>query len=100
MSEGLRVNAVEVSTLFPLVKHWPNFGWRLPCQAFTHSTDYIHPIGTWNPPAFKRDAEQEYRDGHISGAVRFDIATVANKEVALMLPPPEQFGKQVGEVRM
>ena len=56
--------------------------------------------GTWHVPIWNRDAQQEYLDGHIAGAVRFDIAVVADKEKAqpLMLPPAEQFAKQVGEV--
>ena len=51
-------------------------------------------------PMWKRDGQQEYLDGHIQGAVRFDIAVVADQEstLPLTLPPPEQFAKQVGEV--
>ncbi len=50
---------------------------------------------------WKRDAEQEYKDAHIEGAVRFDIAVVADKEKKqpLMLPPPNQFAEQVGQVQ-
>ena len=49
---------------------------------------------------WKRDAYKEYEEGHILGAVRFDIAVVAEKEskLPLMLPSPQQFAKQVGEV--
>ncbi len=49
---------------------------------------------------WKRDAQQEYMDGHIPGAVRFDIAVVADREskLPLTLPSAEQYAKQVGEV--
>lgn len=58
------------------------------------------PSGTWHVPMWKRNAAQEYLDGHIPGAVRFDIAVVSDKSAQLfnMLPPAEQFAKQVGEV--
>ena len=51
-------------------------------------------------PMWKRDAYKEYEEGHIQGAVRFDIAVVADQEsnLPLTLPSPQQFAKQVGEV--
>ena len=69
-------------------------------MSYVHCNIFLS--GTWNVPIWKRDAEQEYRDGHIAGAVRFDIAVVADREKKqpLMLPPPEQFAKQVGEVSL
>ena len=56
--------------------------------------------GTWNQPAWKRNAEQEYLDKHIEGAVRFNISEVSDKKSSapLMLPPPDQFEEQVGKV--
>ncbi len=56
--------------------------------------------GHWNVPVWKRNAKQEYLDAHIEGAVRFDIAEVADKAKTqpLMLPPPNQFAEQVGQV--
>ena len=65
------------------------------------NNDYVC-IGTWNMPMWKRDAYQEYNDGHIAGAVRFDISVVADKEASLglTLPSAKQFQRQVGEVRM
>ena len=53
-------------------------------------------------PLWKRDAYQEYRDGHISSAVQFDIAVVADKEASqpLMLPSQEQFSQQVAQVHI
>src|SRR5258708_8744236 len=49
-------------------------------------------------PTAKRDAAAEYLDGHIAGAVRFDIETIADHSNALpdMLPAPDQFGREVG----
>ena len=59
-----------------------------------------HYTGTWNQPAWKRDAQKEYLDKHIEGSVRFDISDISDKKSSapLMLPPPEQFEEQVGKV--
>jgi thiosulfate/3-mercaptopyruvate sulfurtransferase len=48
----------------------------------------------------KRDAEGEFLAGHIPGAQRFDIDAISDKSNPLphMLPSPEQFAKQVGEL--
>ncbi|XP_064398806.1 3-mercaptopyruvate sulfurtransferase-like [Halichondria panicea] len=54
--------------------------------------------GTWNQPAWKRNAQQEYLDGHIEGAVRFDIGTVCDKDSpipGLTLPTDAQFTENV-----
>jgi thiosulfate/3-mercaptopyruvate sulfurtransferase len=49
-------------------------------------------------PTTKRDAEAEYRAGHIPGAVRFDIEAIADHANPLphMLPGAEQFAREVG----
>jgi thiosulfate/3-mercaptopyruvate sulfurtransferase len=54
--------------------------------------------GSYYLPAQKRDAHQEYRDGHIPGAVFFDIEEIADKSTDLphMLPGPGDFAKAVG----
>jgi thiosulfate/3-mercaptopyruvate sulfurtransferase len=46
----------------------------------------------------KRDADAEFRAGHIPGAQRFDIDAISDKSNPLphMLPPAEQFATQVG----
>jgi thiosulfate/3-mercaptopyruvate sulfurtransferase len=53
--------------------------------------------GTYHLPTLQRDAHAEYRDGHIPGAVFFDIETVADHSTELphMLPGPAQFGEVV-----
>jgi thiosulfate/3-mercaptopyruvate sulfurtransferase len=53
--------------------------------------------GTYHLPTLQRDAQAEYRDGHIPGAVFFDIETVADHSTELphMLPGPTQFGEVV-----
>ncbi len=45
-----------------------------------------------------RDAAEEYRDCHITGAVRFDIDEVCDTSSSLphMLPSPERFASMVG----
>src|SRR6202051_427380 len=54
--------------------------------------------GTYHLPTLQRDAHAEYRDGHIPGAVFFDVETVADHSTELphMLPGPTQFGEVVG----
>jgi thiosulfate/3-mercaptopyruvate sulfurtransferase len=54
--------------------------------------------GTWVLPTSQRDAQAEYRDGHIPGAVFFDIEAIADHSTELphMLPGPAQFGAAVG----
>jgi thiosulfate/3-mercaptopyruvate sulfurtransferase len=49
-------------------------------------------------PNQKRDAQAEFRAGHIPGAVFFDIEAISDHSTDLphMLPGPEQFGEQVG----
>jgi thiosulfate/3-mercaptopyruvate sulfurtransferase len=49
-------------------------------------------------PTANRDAEAEYRAGHIPGAVFFDINAIADHSTDLphMLPGPTHFGQAVG----
>lgn len=51
-------------------------------------------------PTQKRDAQAEYRGGHIPGAVFFDIEAVSDHSTDLphMLPGPAQFGAAVGSL--
>jgi hypothetical protein len=51
-------------------------------------------------PTQQRDANAEYRGGHISGAVFFDIEAVSDDSTELphMLPGPAQFGEVVGSL--
>ncbi len=48
----------------------------------------------------KRDAKAEYRAGHIPGALFFDIDAICDHSSDLphMLPGPDQFGKDVGQL--
>ncbi len=54
--------------------------------------------GSYFLPTQKRDAQAEYRGGHIPGAVFFDIEAVCDHSTDLphMLPGPAQFGEAVG----
>lgn len=54
--------------------------------------------GSYYLPAAHRDAEAEYRDCHIPGAIRFDIDAVKDHANPLphMLPSPEAFAEAVG----
>ncbi|OJY46753.1 MAG: 3-mercaptopyruvate sulfurtransferase [Rhizobiales bacterium 64-17] len=54
--------------------------------------------GSFYLPAQKRDAHREYREGHIPGAVFFDIDEITDKTTDLphMLPGPADFAKAVG----
>jgi thiosulfate/3-mercaptopyruvate sulfurtransferase len=53
---------------------------------------------SWYLPAAGRDPLEEFRAGHIPGAVWFDIDGIADKSTDLphMLLGPEAFGRQVG----
>lgn len=48
---------------------------------------------SWHMPAAKRDAAAEYADGHVPGAVFFDIDQISDHTSTLphMLPPPSEF---------
>jgi thiosulfate/3-mercaptopyruvate sulfurtransferase len=54
--------------------------------------------GSYPLPAQTRDMRGEYREGHIPGAVFFDIDAVSDHSTELphMLPGPAQFGEAVG----
>ena len=55
--------------------------------------DLVVVDGTFFMPDENRNAEAEYRAGHIPGAVFFDIDAIADRTVDLphMLPSPEAF---------
>jgi len=54
--------------------------------------------GSWHLPTAGRDAHAEFREGHIPGAVFFDIDAIADTKSPLphMLPSPERFSELVG----
>jgi thiosulfate/3-mercaptopyruvate sulfurtransferase len=60
--------------------------------------DVVVVDGSFYLPAMKRDAAAEYLAGHIPGAVRFDIDTIADHSNPLphMLPTAGEFAREVG----
>ena len=54
--------------------------------------------GSWYLPAMERDAGAEYAQGHIPGAVFFDIDAISDPQSPLphMLPSPPDFAAAVG----
>nr|WP_314258138.1 3-mercaptopyruvate sulfurtransferase [uncultured Devosia sp.] len=54
--------------------------------------------GSWHMPNAARNAQAEYLDGHIPGAVFFDIDGIADTDTDLphMLPSPNDFARMVG----
>ena len=54
--------------------------------------------GSYYLPTHNRDAEAEYLDAHIPGAIRFDIDVVKDRSSPLphMLPEPDEFAAAVG----
>ncbi|MFH6786370.1 MULTISPECIES: 3-mercaptopyruvate sulfurtransferase [Methylobacterium] len=62
--------------------------------------DIVVLDGSWYLPAMGRDAEAEYRAGHIPGAIRFDIDAVRDEASALphMLPSPEAFASRMRQM--
>ncbi len=63
-----------------------------------HDRSVVAVDGSYFMPSQKRDAHAEYRNGHIPGAVFFDIEAVSDHSTELphMLPGPTQFGEVVG----
>jgi thiosulfate/3-mercaptopyruvate sulfurtransferase len=62
--------------------------------------DLVVVDGSYYLPAMQRDAAAEYVSAHIPGAVLFEIDKIADRSTDLphMLPSPEQFAQQVGEL--
>lgn len=60
--------------------------------------DIVVVDGSWYLPVHQRDANAEYREGHIPGAVRIDIDALRDENSTLphMLPQPAAFAKAVG----
>ena len=60
--------------------------------------DVIVLDGSWHMPNATRNAQAEYLDGHIPGAIFFDIDGVADTASKLphMLPAPADFARMVG----
>lgn len=56
--------------------------------------------GSWWMPAEARSGHAEFLDGHIPGAVFFDIDAIADRTVDLphMLPSPQAFAEAVGKL--
>jgi len=54
--------------------------------------------GSWYLPTMGRDAAQEYADGHIPGAVFFDLDASSDRSTPLphMLPPAPAFAARMG----
>jgi thiosulfate/3-mercaptopyruvate sulfurtransferase len=67
-------------------------------QEHLNDPDLVVIDGSWYLPTQNRDPQAEYLEGHIPGAVRFDIDTVKDTSSSLphMLPSPEEFAKAVG----
>ena len=55
---------------------------------------------SWYMPEDKRDPAAEFAARHIPGAVFFDIDGICDHKTSLphMLPPPEQFARDVGRL--
>lgn len=62
--------------------------------------DIVVVDGSWYLPAMGRDAEAEFRAGHIPGAIRFDIDAVSDEANPLphMLPRPEVFASRMRQM--
>lgn len=61
------------------------------------SPDIVVVDGSWYLPQMGRNADQEFLDGHIPGAVRFDIDDVSDPSSGLphTLPQPHAFASKV-----
>ncbi|MEP3671657.1 MAG: 3-mercaptopyruvate sulfurtransferase [Hyphomicrobiales bacterium] len=56
--------------------------------------------GTWHLPNVDRDPEAEYLEGHIPGAVFFDLEKQSDRtsHMGLMMPIAMQFGREMGDL--
>ncbi|MFL6799288.1 MAG: 3-mercaptopyruvate sulfurtransferase [Xanthobacteraceae bacterium] len=82
----------------PLPSRWlVSTAWLASCL---HEPHVVVVDGSFYLPALKRDAAAEYLDGHIPGAVRFDIDAVADHDTSLphMLPGAARFAQSAGEL--
>lgn len=61
------------------------------------SPDLVILDASWHMPQAGRDARAEYREGHIPGAMFFDIDEISDHGTSLphMLPSPAKFASQV-----
>ena len=64
-----------------------------------HDRNVIAVDSSYFLPGQPRDAHAEYRDGHIPGAVFFDIDKIADdfSDLPHTLPGPTHFGEAVGD---
>lgn len=62
-------------------------------EAHLNAPDIVIVDGSWYLPAMNRDADAEYAEAHIPGAIRFDIDKIADTSSSLphMLPSAEAF---------
>jgi thiosulfate/3-mercaptopyruvate sulfurtransferase len=60
--------------------------------------DVVVVDASWYLPAMNRDGKAEYHEGHIPGAVHFDIDSIkeASSPLPHMLPTPQEFSAAVG----
>ncbi len=67
-------------------------------EGHLHYPDVVVLDASWYLPAQKRDPEAEYAEGHIPGAIRFDIDAVSDHGNPLphMLPSAQDFARMVG----
>src|SRR5579863_1140477 len=81
----------------------------MPSQNFRTTADLAAELGdadlgvidaSWHLPAAGRIGASEFLEGHIPGAVFFDIDTIADIESGLphMLPKPEPLAKAMSEL--
>lgn len=67
-------------------------------QAQLDAPDLVVLDGSWYLPAQQRDADQDYREGHLPHARRFDLDAVSDHSSSLphMLPSPAAFATAMG----
>ena len=65
--------------------------------AHLSSPDVVVIDGSWYLPAMGRDADQEFQEAHIPGAIRLDIDKVsdASSDLPHMLPEPHVFSSKI-----
>ena len=69
-------------------------------QDHLNAPDVVIVDGSWYLPNLNRNARAEYEEGHIPGAVFFDIDAIADisQNLPHMLPAPEIFAREMGRM--
>ena len=69
----------------------------MPPHLYTHRAQHT---GSWHPPAAKRNAQAEFEEHHIAGAVFVDLEAIKDQSnpLPIMFPGVDQLEQQFSQV--